>query len=82
MYIQPGAKTVGFAGMHDDRVKIRLKAQAVDGKANEALIQFLAVAFRVKKSSLMIVSGHASRLKTVQIENPGAIPDEVCLSPS
>ena len=42
LHIQPGAKKTEFAGLHGDALKIRLAAPPVDGKANEALIKFVA----------------------------------------
>jgi uncharacterized protein (TIGR00251 family) len=47
---------------------VRLAARAVDGKANEALVEFLAEHFRVPKRSVRIESGLKSRQKRVSIE--------------
>ena len=66
--MQPGAKRSEFAGMHGDRVKLRLAAPAVEGKANAALIVFLADYFQVPKRNVSIVSGVKSRSKRVSIE--------------
>lgn len=48
--------------------KVRLAAPPVDGAANERLVRFLAETFDVPRSSIRIVSGHAGRTKTVEIE--------------
>ena len=40
--VQPGAKRTEVAGMHGERVKIRLAAPPVDGAANDELVRFLA----------------------------------------
>jgi uncharacterized protein (TIGR00251 family) len=53
--------------MHGDRLKVRLAARAVDGKANEALIEFLAGHYRVPKRNVTITSGLKSRQKRVEI---------------
>jgi uncharacterized protein (TIGR00251 family) len=66
--VQPGASRSEFAGKHGERLKIRLAARAVDGKANEALIDFLAEHYRVPRRSVRIVSGLKSRRKRVFIE--------------
>ena len=48
-------------------LKVRLKASAVDGKANSALIEILAGYFRVRKSGVRIVKGQKSRQKVVEV---------------
>jgi uncharacterized protein (TIGR00251 family) len=68
LHVQPGASRSEFAGRHGERIKVRLAARAVDGKANEALIEFLAEHFRVPKRSVHIESGLKSRQKRVSIE--------------
>lgn len=49
-------------------MKLRLAAPAVEGKANEALVEFLAGYFGVPKRNVRIVSGLKSRQKRVMIE--------------
>jgi uncharacterized protein len=68
LYVQPGARTSGFAGEHGGRAKVRLAAPPVEGKANEALIDFLAAHYGVPKRSVRITAGLKSRLKRVTIE--------------
>jgi uncharacterized protein (TIGR00251 family) len=67
LHVQPGASRTEFAGMHGERIKVRLAARAVDGKANEALIEFLASHYNVRKSSVRITAGLKSRRKRVEI---------------
>jgi uncharacterized protein (TIGR00251 family) len=67
LHVQPGASRSEFAGRHGERIKIRLAARAVDGKANEALVEFLAQHFKVPKRSVRIESGLKSRQKRVSI---------------
>ena len=67
--MQPGAKKSEFAGEHGGRIKLRLAAPAVDGKANEALIEFLADHFGVPKRNVRIASGLRSRQKRVVIDD-------------
>ena len=66
--MQPGAKRSEFAGRHGERIKLRLAAPAVEGKANAALIEFLAEYFDVPRRNVSIVSGVRSRAKRVAIE--------------
>ena len=68
LHVQPGASRTEFAGKHGERVKVRLQARAVDGKANEALIEFLAAYYKVPKRSVRITAGLKSRQKRVVIE--------------
>jgi uncharacterized protein (TIGR00251 family) len=67
LHVQPGASRTEFAGTHGDRMKVRLAARAVDGKANEALIEFLAAHYNVPRRNVTITSGLKSRRKRVQI---------------
>ena len=49
LHVQPGARRTEVAGMYGDALKVRLAAPPVDGKANEALVRFLAVSFGVHR---------------------------------
>ena len=68
LHVQPGASRSEFAGRHGERIKVRLAARAVDGKANEALIAFLSEHFNVPKRSVRILSGLKSRQTMVEID--------------
>jgi uncharacterized protein (TIGR00251 family) len=71
--VTPGAKSNAFTGLQGDRLKVRIAAKAVDGAANEALLQFIAAVFHVPLSCVSLVSGKTARLKTVSITaKPGA----------
>lgn len=61
--------------LDDGRVKIRLKAPPVNGKANQSLIQLLAEVIGIKPSQIDIVSGRNRREKLVQIT--GISPETV-----
>ncbi|HEX9077213.1 MAG TPA: DUF167 domain-containing protein [Anaerolineae bacterium] len=71
----PRASKSGIAGIEGDAVKVRVKAPPVEGKANEALVRFLADVLDVSRSQVEIVSGHASRRKVVRIR--GVSPDRI-----
>ena len=68
LHVQPGASRTQFAGKHGDRVKVRLAAPAHDGKANQALIEFLAEYYGVPRRNVRITVGLKSRQKRVVIE--------------
>ncbi len=67
VHIQPGAKKNEIVGPYGDAIKIRLKAPPVDGKANDALIEFLAEKLDVPKANITIKSGHTSRTKFIEV---------------
>lgn len=63
---QPAASKNEFCGVYNgDAIKIRIKAPAVEGVANEALIGFLAKSFRVPKSAILLKAGQNSKIKRV-----------------
>jgi uncharacterized protein (TIGR00251 family) len=70
LHVQPGAKRTEFAGKHGERIKVRLAAPAHEGRANEALVDFLADHYRVPRRNVTIASGVRSRAKRVVIERP------------
>lgn len=49
------------------RLKVYLTAPAVEGKANQALIEFLSEHFKVKKNRIRIIKGEQSREKVIEI---------------
>lgn len=73
-HLQPGAKHSEFVGLHAERIKIRLNAPPVDGKANSQLITFLSKVFAVPKHAIQIESGELSRQKRLRISSPKLIP--------
>lgn len=67
LHIQPGAKKTEVAGAHGEALKIRLNAPPVDGKANEALVAFLADRLDLPKSRVILEAGQTSRSKRVRV---------------
>jgi uncharacterized protein (TIGR00251 family) len=72
LHIQPGAKRSEIAGLHGDALKIRLAAPPVEGRANAALIAFLAEQLHVPKAAVSLEAGASSRRKRVRIEGADA----------
>lgn len=64
----PKSRHEGVDGVHDGRLHIKLVAPAVDGKANAALVVYLARLLGVKKTQVLLVNGEKARLKIVEIE--------------
>lgn len=67
VHVQPGAKRTEAVGLHGDRLKVRLAAPPVDGKANEALLDFVAESLGVSRSAVTLLRGQTNRQKTVGI---------------
>lgn len=74
-HLQPKASKDEFAGLHGERLKIRLTAPPVEGKANAHLQAFLAKAFGVAKSQVHLESGELNRQKRLRILSPKNLPD-------
>ncbi len=66
--VQPKSSRDGIDGLQNGRLKVRVSAPPESGKANERLVYIIARAFRVSKSSVEIVMGERSKLKTVRIQ--------------
>lgn len=73
-HLQPKASKDEFAGLQGDRLKIRLTAPPLEGKANAHLQAFLAKAFGVAKSQVSLESGELNRHKRLRIRTPRNLP--------
>jgi uncharacterized protein (TIGR00251 family) len=67
LHIQPGAKRSEVVGLHGDALKIRLAAPPVEGRANEALLKFIAESFGVPLRQVELKQGGQSRHKVVMV---------------
>jgi len=67
-HIVPNAKIDKVAGEHGGAIKVKLRAPALEGKANEALITFLAERLKVPARTIVLVRGQKSRDKLVRID--------------
>ena len=65
--IKPGQRYDRVERMENEWI-IRLKAPAIDGKANEHLVKFMSEILKVPKSSIEIIKGHTSRFKCLEIK--------------
>lgn len=66
--MQPKASKNEIVGLHGEAVKIRLTSPPVDGKANKALVAFVAKTLHVSKSSVALQSGQQNRNKVLRVE--------------
>lgn len=67
VHAQPGARRTEVAGLHGDALKIRVAAPALEDRANEALIDFIAEKLGIAKRDVALVSGARSREKRFEI---------------
>lgn len=67
LHLQPGARKTELAGEYGEALKIRLAAPPVEGKANAALLLWLAREFGVAKNAVTLLSGERNRHKIVAI---------------
>lgn len=76
-YMQPKAANDEIVGVHDNRLKIRITAPPVDGKANEHIIKWFSKLFKVPKGDIDILQGELSRQKTFRIRAPQILPEHI-----
>ena len=77
LHVQPGAKQTTVAGLHGDALKIRLAAPPVEGRANEALLRFIADFFKVPLRNVELKQGGQSRHKRVEVRGSPINPDSL-----
>jgi uncharacterized protein (TIGR00251 family) len=68
VHIVPHAKDDAVIGEHGDAIKIKLRAPTREGKANAALIRFLAEQLQVPRNAILLQRGQRTRDKLVRIE--------------
>jgi uncharacterized protein len=67
VHIRPNAKTDTVVGAYGDAIKIKLRAPAVEGKANTALRRFLAEKLSIPQRAIVLERGERSRDKVIRI---------------
>jgi len=65
--VHPGAKRNAITGTHADALKISLTTPPTDGRANAALIAFLAEHLNIPRTSIELLTGHTNRSKTLRL---------------
>ncbi len=63
--VQPGARTTGVLGEHAGMLKVAIHAPAQDGRANEALLDWLRGWLGVRRSEIALITGATARQKSV-----------------
>jgi uncharacterized protein (TIGR00251 family) len=73
--VQPKASKDAFSGPYGDaEYKVTLTAPPVDGKANAHLLKFIAKAFGIPRSRVVLESGAHSRSKCLRLKSPSRLP--------
>jgi len=68
--VVPNAKRTEIGGLHDGALRLRLAAPPIDGRANEALVAWIATSLGVPRRSVEVLRGESSRRKQVRIDVP------------
>lgn len=74
VHAQPGARRTQVAGLHGEALKVRIAAPALEDRANEALIAFVAERLGIARREVALASGAKSREKRLEIANAAADP--------
>lgn len=77
LHVQPGAKHSNISGLHGEALKIRLAAPPIEGRANEALLKYLAELFDVPVRQVELKQGAQSRHKVVAISGSTRDPQDL-----
>ncbi len=67
IHVQPGAKRSAVTGLHGERLKVRIAAPALEGRANDALVAFVAETLGIAKSRVAVAKGAQSREKLLVV---------------
>jgi uncharacterized protein len=80
--IHPGARKNAITGTHNSALKISLTTPPIEGRANEALIAFLAESLQLPKSRIALITGQTSRTKILRITGKSAAEVQAALDPT
>lgn len=74
LHVQPGAGRTAVAGRHGDALKLKVAAPPTAGRANDAVVAFVAELLGVGKDAVELTHGESSRTKRVKVK--GVDPDD------
>lgn len=77
LHVQPGAKRSEITGLHGGALKIKLAAPPIEGRANDALLKFIADWFAVPLRQVELKQGGQSRHKVVAVTGSKVEPDSL-----
>ncbi len=81
IHAQPQARRTEVVGTHGDSLKVKVAAPALENRANEALLAFVAERFGVARRDVSLLSGEKSREKRVAVRAGDADPEKALLAP-
>ena len=67
--VVPNADRNEVVGIYGESIKVKVQAPAMDGKANEALLEFVAGKLDVPRKDVFLVTGEKSREKSISVSN-------------
>ncbi|MHB1159033.1 MAG: DUF167 domain-containing protein [Chloroflexota bacterium] len=70
IHVQPGASRNEITGWEGDLLRVRLRARAIEGKANKSLVEFLAESLGLRPRQVALLRGERSREKLVEVDLP------------
>lgn len=68
--VQPGASADEVVGWEGELLRLRVRARAVEGRANQALVRFLATRLRLRPYQVVLLRGEPSREKLLSVDLP------------
>ena len=77
LHVQPGSKRSEIAGLHGTALKIKLAVPPVEGRANDALLKFVAGLFAVPLRNVALKLGGQSRHKMVTVDGSKVEPESL-----
>lgn len=78
VFVRPRAAKDAIAGVHGTRLRVKVKAPPVEGRANRAVEELFAGLLGLPRSAVTVVTGESSRHKTIQVS--GMSPEDVTAS--
>ena len=66
--VKPGSKIDKISAQADGSLHIKVKSPAIEGKANEYLVRYIAEVFNVKRFQVHLLKGHKSKYKKIRID--------------
>ena len=69
LHVVPGSRQTAVAGLHGDRLKVKVASPPEKGRANQELLEFLARSLKVPLKDVHLTSGTTSRAKVVAVHD-------------
>lgn len=77
LYVQPGAKRTEISGLYDGALRVRLASTPIEGRANTALLKYIAKLFDVPVKQVELKQGDKSRWKVVMVNHTQMNPESI-----